>query len=508
LNLAKKEREKAVKANNENEKAQLLRSAFSKEMMATDMYKHINKAIDALPIFELYTSKDETFLINSSPEEIRKKYSTHKVEVKEPIDNNATATNNELKDNNDSKEIGSNKNDNNKQPEVVSNDLKKEIQSIENENGISKSTKKTKTSENENGSGISTDRPSRVDKTYFLKVNESAYNNDNPIPIDGPIPSGAIYSIQIGAFRNPIPNETFSGFSPVYGQTLPNGLTRYLAGYFVDKQEAIKARNEIQALGYTDAFITSVSGLSASQNNKIKYTNQDIRESNDDSAKLNKDINPVNAEKIENSPECFYTIQVGVYGRPANQTEITLDNLFVYYSKSTGMYKYSTGKYSNKKDAIADLNGIKSRGFNDAFVTAYFNGERVSIQKADQLILNDNRPKSENFKSSETKIEGDAESNIYEFKLSELYGIYNCCDENSGECNNPDNKEVIRRFTLISNGSGVAINGKNETTNFQWKYVKDNNNPIQGMEEILGPDYSFYYKNGNIHLGKYCKPKK
>jgi hypothetical protein len=68
-------------------------------------------------------------------------------------------------------------------------------------------------------------------------------------------------------------------------------------------------------------------------------------------------------------------------------------------------------------------------------------------------------------------------------------------------------KSAIKRFTLISNGSGVAIDGFNKTINFQWKFVKDSDTPIQGMEEILGQNYSFFYRKGIIHLGKYCKNK-
>jgi hypothetical protein len=91
------------------------------------------------------------------------------------------------------------------------------------------------------------------------------------------------------------------------------------------------------------------------------------------------------------------------------------------------------------------------------------------------------------------------------YKLEDLYGTYSCCEETQGLCNNPASRNVIKRFTLISNGSGIATDGNNKTFNFKWKFVKESSNPIQGMEEILGVNYHSYFKDGELHLGKYCK---
>ncbi|NNC84134.1 MAG: hypothetical protein HKN79_11205, partial [Flavobacteriales bacterium] len=40
------------------------------------------------------------------------------------------------------------------------------------------------------------------------------------IPVNVPLPSGTVYQVQVGAFRNPIPNELFSEFDPIVGEQI------------------------------------------------------------------------------------------------------------------------------------------------------------------------------------------------------------------------------------------------------------------------------------------------
>jgi WD40-like Beta Propeller Repeat/SPOR domain len=553
IKVAKIDREKAEKTSDENERARLLRSAFSKEMTATDMYQHINKAVDALPIFELYMAKDEAFLINATPDEIRSKYTLLNVTVDKTVDNDSVDKKEDAtvkKDDDIVKKDDAKNNDN----VDVSQDLKDQLQSLNtNDKTAKKDNQSTpKIKRNDNNVGPYKDLPKRVDKTYFVKLNTNAYDDSNPIPVDRPMPDGIVYTVQVGAFRNPIPNNTFRQFSPVRGEHLNNGLTRYTVGLFNEKAEATKARDVIRSSGFPDAFVVVYKdGKKVADPFYLKTIEKENLPDNENNLPVSdpksKDNNAV---VISSQDEGFYTIQIGVFGRPANADELKLDNVLLHYSATTNLYRYSYGKYNKKSQAISDLSKVREKGFTDAFVTAYYKGQKISLSKADQLTFK-NRPElkekdnldhpivedsvktdidttfdqdtsdlsvSENEKDNSNEVIKDTiqqqkkdtvevEQEIYEFKLSEIYGIYKCCEEDQGICNNPDNKEVVKSLTLISNGSGVAITGKNETINFQWKFVKDSDTPIQGMEKILGDNYSFYYKNGIIHLGNYCKPK-
>lgn len=47
-----------------------------------------------------------------------------------------------------------------------------------------------------------------------------------------------------------------------------------------------------------------------------------------------------------------------------------------------GIYKYSTGIFATRQDAVKLQSKIRSMGYNDAFVVAFFNGKKISIKEA------------------------------------------------------------------------------------------------------------------------------
>lgn len=77
------------------------------------------------------------------------------------------------------------------------------------------------------------------------------------IPIDAPLPSGVVYKVQVGAFRNELPLEAFNDMSPVTGEAAGNGLTRYTAGMFTTAESARAAGSLVRARGYRDAFVVA-----------------------------------------------------------------------------------------------------------------------------------------------------------------------------------------------------------------------------------------------------------
>ncbi len=106
-------------------------------------------------------------------------------------------------------------------------------------------------------STVVNERNELVKEAVFTKVNRAVYNKNNPIPINTLLPSGIIFKVQIGAFRNPIPQDLFKGFDPISGETSTTGITRYTAGYFKNFEAANSAKREINGIGYKDAFVVA-----------------------------------------------------------------------------------------------------------------------------------------------------------------------------------------------------------------------------------------------------------
>ena len=82
----------------------------------------------------------------------------------------------------------------------------------------------------------------------------------------------------------------------------------------------------------------------------------------------------------------FYRIQLGAFGQPADPgafrgiSPVTAESI-----PDRGLIKYYAGKFSLYDDAATALTRIRSEGYEDAFIVAWYNGKQVSTQRAKQL---------------------------------------------------------------------------------------------------------------------------
>ena len=254
---------------------------------------------------------------------------------------------------------------------------------------------------------------SDVTNSMFVEAEASVYSVDKPIPVDPVMPNGLIFQVQVGAYRNPIPQDLFGAYAPIMGQKLDNGITRYRAGLFKKYQEAIQARNEIRVKGYSDAFVVVyvdgekltgdqardilaqakaeesislelISGVPSTESNESIAANTE----DDQAGKVEyyNDPEAAEAEQVEVISGLFYTVQVGVYSKPVKLDQ--LFNLTELNSELTqsGVIRYTTGRFGNLKEASKRKEIAKSKGVNDAFVTAYYNGKRISLPEAEKKL--------------------------------------------------------------------------------------------------------------------------
>ncbi len=88
------------------------------------------------------------------------------------------------------------------------------------------------------------------------------------------------------------------------------------------------------------------------------------------------------ADKIEG---LFFTVQLGAFSNPIQATDVY--NISPLVTKFIGnLYKYSTGIYRSVDDAVQRKNEVVALGNTDAFVTVYYDGERITVAKAQELI--------------------------------------------------------------------------------------------------------------------------
>ena len=264
--------------------------------------------------------------------------------------------------------------------------------------------------------------PREVKQAIFVTLNrnESAYDENKPIPTKTSLPDGIVYKVQVGAFRNKIPASTFKGFAPLMAEPTGTGITRYTAGLFAEENTATAARNEIRKIGYPDAFVVaflngerisiskarneggSVPSTNATPNFQKISTGSVSNSSNSSgtvasanevtqvpggskealSTEFTSDIveEVVNAKTVEG---LYYTIQIGVFSSPVKKGVFDYERLNVV-QLSNGLYRYNAGMFDSVLQA-ADLKNTITESIKDAFVTAYYNGERISLTEASKL---------------------------------------------------------------------------------------------------------------------------
>jgi len=82
----------------------------------------------------------------------------------------------------------------------------------------------------------------------------------------------------------------------------------------------------------------------------------------------------------------FYRIQLGAFGDALDPDAFGgISPITGEYLKDRGLIKYYAGKFSRYEDASSALPRIHSKGYEDAFIVAWYNGTKVSTQKAKQL---------------------------------------------------------------------------------------------------------------------------
>lgn len=255
----------------------------------------------------------------------------------------------------------------------------------------------------------------------FERTKAPVYSASKPIPVNEKLPEGLIFKVQIGAFRNPIAPEAFAGMSPLTAETTPQGLTRYTAGLFTKFITADKVKEEIRGLGYKDAFVVAflngkrismtealaMSGEAGSANTVASTTqtpNANTTTSAENAVPATNNGNPTAVTTKTTTPVAsttsaeiaptenvavvsglFYTVQVGVYSQPI--TSAKLYNIQPLYTEKTanGYLRYNTGVYNNLARAGEAQAIVVAAGVKDAFITAYYQGKRISLPEAANL---------------------------------------------------------------------------------------------------------------------------
>ena len=344
--------------------------------------------------------------INNKTDELA---TNERVANNETSNENTTETNSETEVNN---EVENNTAENNV-VETTNNGVETEVEN--NTNEVVENTSTAITPENID------EIPEVLNQSIFkIGGNQASYSNSKPIPTAVSLPEGLVFKVQIGAFRNPIPQNHFKGFAPIVKENAGNGITRYTAGLFKGINMAVEAKNTIRSIGYSDAFVVAFFngkrisiaearaklGEEPSNENLANNTTENTTNTEDNNLPNEREnTTSTNTEENNTAPDTeevkdgvstdvrnidgvFFTIQVGVYSKSVSSNQ--LQNVTPLNSERTagGLIRYTSGVYKTLSEANAAKDRIRALGIADAFVVAYNGGQKITVAQANDMLAN------------------------------------------------------------------------------------------------------------------------
>jgi len=87
------------------------------------------------------------------------------------------------------------------------------------------------------------------------------------------------------------------------------------------------------------------------------------------------------------SKDTFFTVQFSTLDKkvPTNDKAFKgVKDVEVY--EYNGAYRYTSGRFTSKAEAVARQNEVRNLGFKDAFVIAFINGERGTVKQAEEVL--------------------------------------------------------------------------------------------------------------------------
>ena len=297
----------------------------------------------------------------------------------------------------------------------------------------------------------------------FNKAFYESQNNDSEV-------SELIYRVKIGEFKDGIPpkitNKLLS-LDDLESITMDDDAVIYVVGSYATVDEAMSRLFALEEKGFEDTYIILDNNGNISDyvepvpEPEIEEKVLVFSDEKSDTTDMTNDSIVKEVEKPIN--ETTYRIQIGAFNKSLpEEIFANVDNVISFTGKD-GLVRYTTGSFTEYKDAIDYQAQMKARGFDDAFIVTYKNGERIGLDIA---------IKTENTNSAAEK----KESTELVVEKKEPNEIFGCTDATA--CNyNPMAKSSDGSCTyaaINANCSGaclagfVSVNGVCVTIDFKF----------------------------------------
>ncbi|MDE0770956.1 MAG: tetratricopeptide repeat protein [Salibacteraceae bacterium] len=180
----------------------------------------------------------------------------------------------------------------------------------------------------------------------------------------------SLYGVQVGAYIKPRFAKDFKDLKNVEVYIDNNGVFRYVIGRFVYRTQADKLLNYVQEVGYQDAFIVDVNTTKNFNEEVVRVNNQSI--------------------KREITGVVEYRVQIGAFKEediPEDVMRIYLQFDDINENTQKDLTILTLGEYGDYEIAKAFCSNIQELGIPDAFVVAFNQGRKITIEEARDYLI-------------------------------------------------------------------------------------------------------------------------
>lgn len=247
--------------------------------------------------------------------------------------------------------------------------------------------------------------PQVLKESIFVMTDEkkASYSAVKRIPVAKKLPEGLVFKVQIGAFRNPIPQDHFKGFAPIMAEKTGTGITRYTAGLFKSFEVADDAKRAIRTLGYPDAFVVSflngkrisvaeARNLIASSTELAANNGVNSEATNEPSAQREIPTTEIetgqNVQKIKSGKDfdILFKVKLGEYNEDVPVDDVAI--FLKFMNKGIGNYYengktiYTIGSFSEYDEAVSLQEEMRQAGIQSPEVAAFKKGQPIALNEA------------------------------------------------------------------------------------------------------------------------------
>jgi tetratricopeptide (TPR) repeat protein len=227
----------------------------------------------------------------------------------------------------------------------------------------------------------------QIDIFSYFEVLTNQGSDKGKIIMNGEVPDGLVYHIQMGVFSKPVSPSYFKGITPIYAfRVAGTENTIYYAGMFRRMSDAGKALATVRSTGFKDAFIAALSGTA--------------RVSSDRAVLLEKEWGDKPFATISQAPSdtippaLSFRVEVVRSLKPLKDDavegikKLAANRGLDIMKLDQGNTSYLIGKFITFESAAEYADLLVRNGYREAKVVAFLGQKEISLETAKQLVGN------------------------------------------------------------------------------------------------------------------------